>query len=167
MRSRPLNRRVIAVAVAAIVLPAAAQRQDKPARDDNGRLPDVANPAPTMFKSSIRTRDPKAPKPVLGPGPDSVAIRAGGKVLDLKGNPIPGATVYLIGTHLRFKPRLEIKSSVAATAKTREDGFYSFHDAKLPTSPDTGSEGAGTPYVLEAARPSTVRFTLQAKKDGK
>jgi hypothetical protein len=160
---RPGNRDrrwfAVAIAVATLAAPQGLRGQDRPRRDASGQLPDVPKTNTTGFTTILRRRNPKAPKPVLAPAPApaSVAVRIGGKVFDLMGDPVPDATVSLIGTQILHEPRLQIKSAIVATTKTRADGFYSFHDATIATSRFKNEEGADTPYV---------EFRVMARAEG-
>lgn len=143
--------------VAAMVLASAiAPGQDRPARDGDGKLPDVAGRRSGAMKAT-RTRDAADGKFRLATPPESVRVRIGGRVLDLKGEPIRGATVYLVSYQTTRRPRPEMKLHVAATATSRADGFYSFHQAKIPTSDPLDDEFAATPYV---------QFQVMARADG-
>jgi hypothetical protein len=137
------------VAAILISVPVWLRAQEKPSRDAQGRLPDVSGePRDGTFKASIvKNRDSKAPIVLTEKAPASVPIRVAGKVLDLKGQPVAGAKVYLLGTQSLDVPKMTVTTSLAATATTRADGYYSFIDAKIPTSHYTKSEGADTPYV--------------------
>src|SRR5436309_3161480 len=110
--------RAITTVAALLALPALTplRAQDQPAGVAQRRPPAVAEPPANSFMRAVRKRDPDAPKLPPEPAPESVPVRVVGKVRDLNGNPVAGATVYLLGTRIRDVPRLEIKTAVAGTA---------------------------------------------------
>lgn len=121
--------------------------QEPPAGVAPPRLTDVADPPSNSKMLRIRRVDPAAPVLPREPAPDSVAVRVAGKVQDLNGRPLAGATVDLIGTRIRDVPRMVIVQAVAGTATTGADGLYTILDAKVPTSAYTKSPGTATPFV--------------------
>lgn len=104
--------------------------------------------APQTESSSAENRQPEAESPQQNEASDedreaTASITVSGRAMDLVGEPVPGATIYLVSTN-----GIDQELGVAMT---NQEGVYEFRNVSLPLRRTERSAPAGTLQVFGTA----------------
>jgi|GEM_PF-6965471 len=98
---------------------------DKREKIDSSTHPSPVGPKPSA-KGEIAANPPARGAEPERPGPITTPITVRGRAIDSEGNPVIGATIFLVSTRGTDAP--------LGTTTTDRDGLYIFHSARLPVS---------------------------------